>query len=380
MNYQFPLMNLVTRGHLKVRNPIGTQKFIEQLDNDSCKTILENLLFVNDSRVCTRMLEDIQESYELKNDTRHFVSEHTLNKERDKVLLKEDSDDYSVDAMSIGKDIADDVRSFLKYLKYAGIAGAAFALLRYPPEKRQELLKNLKEYHSKVYDMLIASPVFKKILPEEAGFSGRMAKTFWTLNKSHLKPSDKMYIHKVGHGIANAALIAAGITGAIIGINIAYKEFFSQEARQCKGKTGKNRTICMCNAIITAAEKAKAKSEDALLKCDAAKDPQECRYKLKCEIRSWMKKIEEQKRKLARLEMVNNNAYAKKPENTSPINVSPAYAPFSEPEATQPKKKPASKPTQQKPVPQDPIKAGDPFANNMDIEETDPNQPHNPFA
>lgn len=372
-------MNLVTRGHLKVRNPIGTQKFIEQLDNDSCKTILENLLFVNDSRVCTRMLEDIQESYELKNDTRHFVSEHTLNKERDKVLLKED-DEYGGTPLSIGKDISEDVRSFLKYLKYAGMTGAAFALLRYPPEKRQELLNNLREYHSKTYDMLRSSPILRKILPEEAGFGGRMAKTLWTFDKSHLRPTDKLYINKVGHGIANAALIAAGITSAIIGINIAYKEFFSQEARACKGVTGKKRTICMCNAIIAAAEKAKAKSEDALIKCDAAKDPQECRYKLKCEIRSWMKKIEEQKRKLARLEMVNNNVYAKKPENTSPINVSPAYAPFSEPEATQPKQKPASKPTQQKPIPQDPIKTGDPFANNMDTEETDPNQPHNPFA
>jgi len=375
MNYQFPLMNLVTRGHLKVRNPIGTKKFIEQLDNDSCKTILENLLFVNDSSVCTRMLEDIQESYELRTNTRHFVSEKTLNEQRDKVLLKE-GDEYPP-IQDIGKDISEDVRSFLKYLKYAGVAGAAFALLKYPPAKRTELMNNLKEYHSKTYNMLTASPILKRILPEEAGFSGRLASTLWTWDKSHLRPSDKLYLNKVGHGIANAALIAAGITTAIIGINIAYKEFFSQEAKACKGVTGKKRTICMCNAIIAAAEKAKAKSEDALLKCDSAKDPQDCRYKLKCEIRSWMKKIEEQKKKLARLQMVNNAAYNKKPENTSPINVSPAYDPFSEPEATQQKQKPTTKPKQD--IPSDPTKTGNPFENNTFPEE-DQDKPNNPFA
>ena len=45
MNYKHPLLNLITRGHLNVKNRVAMENFINGLDNDSCATILENLLF-----------------------------------------------------------------------------------------------------------------------------------------------------------------------------------------------------------------------------------------------------------------------------------------------------------------------------------------------
>ena len=375
MNYQFPLMNLVTRGHLKVKNPIGAQKFIEQLDNDSCQTILENLIFVTDPNLCTRMLEDVQESYELKHNIRHSVSDRTLGSERDKVLLKEDAEDQ-FNFADANADIMQNVKTILKFLKIGLPTAAIFYIARIPKEQRDATFKNLEMADSKASQLLRSSPLFRKILPEEGGFfTRRLPKTLWTLDKSHLKPSDADYLRRLGRGVTNIALLGAGITAALVGISIAYKEFFSAEAKKCKGYTGKSRTICMCNAIIEAAEKAKAKSEDMLLKCDSAKDPQDCRYKLKCEIRSWMKKIEEQKRKLARIETINKTAYAKKPQNTTPVKVSPAYDPFGD---TTPDPVKTKQPVKEIPV--DPIKSGNPFENNSVELELDPKKPHNPFA
>lgn len=364
-------MNLVTRGHLKVKNPIGAQKFIEQLDNDSCQTILENLIFVTDPNLCTRMLEDIQESYELKNNTRHSVSDRTLSTERDKVLLREDAEPVSIG--DVNADVMQNVKTILKYLKFGIPTAAIFYLARVPPETREATFQSLKMVDNKAFQLLKSSPLLAKVLPEEAGFfSNRLPKTIWTMNKSHLKPSDTNYLRRMGRGIANVALLGAGITAALIAISVAYKEFFSMEAKKCKGQTGKNRTICMCNAIIEAAEKAKAKSEDMLLKCDSSKDPQDCRYKIKCEIRSWMKKIEEQKRKLARLEKINNTSYNNRPQNTTPVQVSPAYDPFGDEQEEQVD-------NNQTQIPSNPAKTGDPFENN-NVDDSDLSTTHNPFA
>lgn len=141
-----------------------------------------------------------------------------------------------------------------------------------------------------------------KVLPKDFNFFPKLAYNAWA-GKNRVpqewqySPDQLNYINKIKGGIKTGlkvtALLGAGITTAIIGINLLNKHVFSMEAKMCKGKTGKERTICMSEASITAAQKAMKKAEDALVNCDAAKDPQECRYKMKVEIRSWMKKIRE---------------------------------------------------------------------------------------
>jgi hypothetical protein len=153
----------------------------------------------------------------------------------------------------------------------------------------------------------------------------------WSFGKSNtLNPADRAYLRNKLAALGKVSLVAGGIITGIIAINVAYKQFFTAEARKCKGLFGKKRTICMCNAIIAAAEEAQKKAEQALLQCDQSNDPKECRYKMKVEIRSWMKKIEEQKRKLARLQ-VNKQAYPNgRPDKskTSEVPVGTASDPF----------------------------------------------------
>jgi hypothetical protein len=370
MNYRYPLLNLVTRGHLVVKNRIGTQKFIENLDNESCKTILESLLFVQNTNECSRILQDIQESYELQNNIRTRISDRVLNNERDKVLLRE-----AIDLDQAQQDTKDNIDTIIKYFKIGIPSMAAVYLLRIPTEERLKIFNELKLRHNDLYNVLKTQPELKKILPDESGFFNRMAKTAWTRDSKYLTTGDKNYLSKIGKFTKNSALIAAGITTAIIGIGIAYKQLFSHEARKCNGLFGKKRSICMCNAIISASEVALKKSEDSLLKCDAAKDPQECRYKMKCEIRSWTNKIEEQKRKLARLEYVNSHPYPQRDSSTKtkPILVSPTSDPFGEKQRT-------SKPEPVIVPEEDPVKNDlDPFANTSN-ETDDFKQTSNPFG
>ena len=190
------------------------------------------------------------------------------------------------------------------------------------PDQKRKLLNSVKQKSNDAYKMIISNPILASILPHDAGFLPRTAESIWTLSKKPLKPQDLQYLNKIGKMAKGVALVAAGITSAIIAVNILYKQLFSAEAKKCNGMFGKKRTICMANAIIAAAEAAQKKAEENLLQCDQAKDPQECRFKMKVEIRSWMKKAEEQKRKLAKLQ-INSEPYPTSRPDKSKISEVP---------------------------------------------------------
>jgi len=330
MNYQQPLLNLVTKGHLNVKNPIGMQKFIECLDNDSCQTILENLLFRKDASECARILDEAKEAFELATNTRIRVSESTLNNARDKILCEDMDADQAI------YDTKQDIHTVVKMLKFAGPAGVAMYLLKMKPPEREQIMGELKLRNQQAYDLIRSNPLMKQVMPENPGFISRAGNALWKFDYKNasnsptlLNRADKQYLSKIGHGVGNAALLAAGIVTGIVAINVLYKEVFSYEAKKCKGLAGKKRTICMSNAIIEGSERAKKKAEDMLVRCDAAKDPQDCRYKMKVEIRSWTRKIEEQQRKLVKLQSVNKSVYPpERPADVSTVAVNTASDPF----------------------------------------------------
>ena len=305
------------------------ENFINGLDNNSCAVILENLLFNVDSRDCARKLDNLLESYQFKHETRQLLSRSTIDNARDAILMKEgtsnvpDPTDFT-DQKSAAQEI-------IRLIKIGGISLAIGKLTLMKPSERQQIIDAIGQQNKQLYSILISNPILARFLPNDVGFAGRVTKTAWTFGKQNvLNPADKQYLNSIGKFAKGTALVAAGIVTAIIGINLAYKHLFSAEARKCNGMTGKKRTICMCNAIITAAESAQKKAEESLLQCDQSNDPQECRYKMKVEIRSWMKKIEEQKRKLARLQ-VNKQPYPnERPDKskTSDVPVGDTSDPF----------------------------------------------------
>ena len=326
MNYQFPLLNLITRGHLPVKNPIASKKFVERLDNDSCQTILENLMSINDSKICAKKLDEVMESYQFKTGTRMYVSEATLGQCRDEILANDSPErrqslcEATMDDVLGTFNAKEQVEKLITMIKLGGVTAAIYKLAAMKPTERANLLDNMKNMSRGTYEFLRTQPLFGRILPQTDTL-GRTASGIWKFDlKNSLKPDDrKWYSEHYGKPLKMlgiGALIAVGMTAAIVGISMAYKRWFSAAAKVCKGLSGKKRTICMCNAIIAASEKALAKSEKGLLECDSAKDPDECRYKMKIEIRSWKKKIEEQKRKLLKLGKVSNRPYGNSSDTT----------------------------------------------------------------
>ena len=303
------------------------ENFINGLDNDSCATILENLLFNVDSRDCARKLDNLLETYQFKHNIRQHLSESTINNARDSVLLREGDMDILTDTRDTQEGIKDIIK-FLKLGMFTAIA-AKFSLMT--PTQKKMVLDQIRGYSTSAYAKLYSNPIVASVLPQDMNFFPRAMEHAWSFGKSNsLNAMDRAYLSKLGDFSKKTALVAGGIITGIIAINVAYKQFFTSEARKCKGLFGKKRTICMCNAIIAAAEEAQKKAEQALLQCDQSNNPKECRYKMKVEIRSWMKKIEEQKRKLARLQ-INKEAYPNgRPDKskTSEVPVGTASDPF----------------------------------------------------
>ena len=353
MNYQIPLMNLVERGHLRVKNVIATKNFINKIDNDTCGMILESLLYNVDSRDCARILDECMETYDLRTNNRLCVSESTLNQERDKILVQEGMEDDVTQAVF---DESKTVKDIVNMVKHGMIAYAVYAILRIPSEQRIVMMNDIKKFNRSAYNVLVSQPQLKKILPPDGSFFPNLTTALWTgdlkpandwlrdakgkikldasgnpIPNHPLMPTDIEYLSKVKNFGKNVALVTLGVTSALIAISVIYRKFFSMEAKARKGVSGKQRTSCMCNAIIKAAEIAKKKSEEQLLQCDSAKDPEECRYKMKVEIRSWSRKIEEQQRKLAKLQIVNSNAYPverPKDKDLSKVRIGNSSNPF----------------------------------------------------
>ncbi len=317
MNYQYPLLNLISRGHLCVKNRIAMENFIKNLDNDSCRTILENLIYEPDTKACANKLDQLKESYELKLGIRQYVSESTLNNARDSILLREADNSNSQSTQDLANQL-------IQTAKAGAVGVVAWQLLTMEQGKRNEVLNAIKNISNNSYNAIVSNPMFSKVLPKDLGFGGRVAHDVWTHGNPNVQrkmnADDIAYIAKLKKVAGWSAAIAASIIGTVVLINILYKRYFSFAAKACKGLSGKKRTICMCKAIIVASEKAKAEAEKALLDCDSAKNPQECRFKLKVEIRSWTRKIEEQKRKLAKLEAVNSRAYGEGDGGSSTSN------------------------------------------------------------
>ena len=299
------------------------ENFINGLDNDSCATILENLLFNVDSRDCARKLDNLLESYEFKHHIRKNLSESTINNARDKILMEYDE----LDAMTDMRPAQDSVREIIRLVKLGLFTAVAAKFALMDPKQKEAILKGINEKSTKIYEVIISNPILATVLPQNKAFAKNALEYAWTLGKkNNFTASDKAYLSKLGRIGKGVALVAAGVTSAIIAVNIAYKQIFSAEARKCNGMFGKKRTICMATAIITAAESAQKKAEENLLHCDEARDPQECRFKMKVEIRSWMKKIEEQKRKLAKL-AINKQPYPVNRPDKSKVTEIPVGTP-----------------------------------------------------
>jgi hypothetical protein len=78
----------------------------------------------------------------------------------------------------------------------------------------------------------------------------------------------------VGAGVALGAAVVSSLL--LYGAVKTYKRFFSQAAKECKGKSGREKTICMNNARIKAMQAQLGDLQKAKTACAKSKNPTKC--------------------------------------------------------------------------------------------------------
>jgi hypothetical protein len=93
-----------------------------------------------------------------------------------------------------------------------------------------------------------------------------------------VKAASKAAGKAAGGGISGKAVIGGAVLAALLlyGAAKTYKRFFSQAAKACKGKSGREKTICMNNYRIKALRAQLADIKRARTSCSKSKDPGKC--------------------------------------------------------------------------------------------------------
>lgn len=311
MNYKFPLVNLITRGHVRVDNPTSCVNFINSLDNHTAQKLYEQLMYIENISMCGQFLNHVQENIELATGVRSCLSERSFMEQRDLVLMKESAEETITDAAATSE-----AKKLIKMIKVGiPIAVALKVLAKYDEESATKIKQKIKLMDSDVSNFLNKSWITRPVVKAK-NFSIRFTKAALTGKKKHLKHKDIKFLK----GMRTAALVATGLAAALLAISYLYKKVFSAEARACKKYSGKERTVCMTRARIAACDSAIKKSEDALSKCDSSSNPEDCRFKMRVEVRTWSKKKRIEEERLAKLLRVSSSAFTeKKPSKNDPF-------------------------------------------------------------
>lgn len=315
MNLKFPLLNLISRGHIPVTNKVSAYNFVKNLDEGPATRICFEALCCGNDRESAILIEQAQHAF-LKefNVLKMNLTDNQFAQQRDMILLREDSNDRQDQTVS-----QDPARQFMAMLRTGGMAAAAAWLISRPKQQQEDIKRSLKSIYPTVYNTLQNNYIGRMVgMPDDNGeLWSRLAKASVGNKKkngdSWLEPRDKErvsnYFKKIAKRGGIAIAIAGGITAAIAAISILYKRFFSAAAKECNHLVGKARTICMTKARIKAAEAAIKESEEGLLNCSSAKNEEDCIFKMKVEIRSWKKKKMIEEEKLRKLTNVNKSAF-----------------------------------------------------------------------
>lgn len=307
MNYKFPLVNLITRGHVRTENPRETINFINTLNDKSAYRLYEQLLLCEDANLAARLLEGVQEEFDLKFGSIKNPSDDSFNQQRDYFFLKESNDSTEVASP------AAEAQKILKMISTGiPIATIILFLKNYDKKTRDQIITNVGLVRKDVADLLNKSWIGRPIV-KGAGFTKRLGSYILT-GKNSFTDTDK----KIGKGIGWAAIAAVGVVAMALMISSVYKQFFSEAAKKCKQYSGRIRTICMTKVRIEAAKEAQRQAEKALTECDSAKNPEDCRFKMRVEIRSWMKKRRKDEEELQRLTRVRDDSFTK-PKKPNPF-------------------------------------------------------------
>lgn len=314
MTLKYPLVNLISRGHLPLSNQTAALNFAKNIEDEVATRICYEMMKCDDPVDAARFLEEAVKAHrEITEGVPAYFAESTsFANARDMILMREGSGDVRTDTA----DGLNPYHQFMTLVKTGGTAAGIMYLLKLTKPEQETILQNLRTYNKNLYTAIADSFAGRALkLPNDEGeYFKRMfnsavgSKTRQGLSQTE-RESLKNFRDAVGKNVGIGVAIAAGITTAIIAISMIYKKYFSAEAKACSGVSGKARSICMTKARIKACDVAIGASKKALLECNSAKNEEDCIFKMKVEIRHWTKKKMIEEEKLKKLLNVNSASF-----------------------------------------------------------------------
>jgi len=339
MTLKFPLVNLISRGHLPLTNRTACLNFAKNIEDGPATRICYEMMKFDDEHTAAKFLEEAVEAHRdmTEGSKAYFAESVDYTTARDNILMRESRDVLNE---SEEKDLNDPSAMYKHAERLFTIGGPALVinyLLKMSPTQQKRMISNFALYNDTLYKAIQGFAGNPLKLPEDPSYFRRLFKyasgykpkadaiTSYNTNygskfgnmasdaKEFLKPGEiqslKKFNHQVLKGAGWGVAIAASVTAAIVAISMLYKRFFSAEAKACSAYGGKERTVCMTKARIKACDAAIAASKKALLECGSAKNEEDCIFKMKVEIRSWGKKKALEEEKLRKLTNVNSASF-----------------------------------------------------------------------
>ena len=323
MTLKFPLINLISRGHLPLTNKTACLNFAKNTEDRIANRICFEMMKCDDVYDAAKFLEEAVECYRdnAEGSRAYFAESTSFADARNMILMRESK---------VRNDINDAQQATCEKLvniaKVGGSGAAVAYILKLSPRERETIMHNLKLYNGSIYKQIQDSFAGRALkLPTDPTFFKRL---YNTVKGSADKTSGltdieirkfKNFRNAVTKNAGIGLAIATGMVAAIASISMIYKKYFSAEAKACKAFGGKERTVCMTKARIKACDAAINASKKALLECGSAKNEEDCIFKMKVEIRSWTKKKALEEEKLRKLTNVNSSSFEEDKRKTDPF-------------------------------------------------------------
>jgi hypothetical protein len=326
------LMELTMFGEYGVSDRVGVCEFIENLDDSQLNDLAKNIIMSENQNSCKEYLETkYYEDLNYKNSSASIISESSFSNRRDQILLNE-------------ADNKGDSDSLVRLLKTSGWLAVAGYIIKNYSENPAEIARQmtiLRQADLAAYEQIVSHIRLvtrgKINLPSRKHTDAALT----NLHNAQQKMSNQYKERKpINNDLKNAVnrakddvlrakkldlqkgikdssqakkysgkviLSIMGLTGLAILLSQIYHRYLSDAAKHCRGKSGKDRTICINTFKINACDAAIHKAREALTGCKDRVNPEKCVHSIQTQIWNWEKKKREYQKHmiLAKREIVS---------------------------------------------------------------------------
>ena len=319
------LMELVMLGEYGVSDKVGICEFIERMDDNQIDDLTKDIIMLENYIGNCKIFLEFKYNEELqKKNSSVFMTESLFSNRRDSIILQEaDGDSQKIDLkgaiemtgvtggamwyMKTGVTNPPEANRQMVNLRrssldmYHAVAGAIFNLsgrrIILPQLSRTDAqLRNLHNVHQAASEKMKAGIPYDKSMDDAAKRAELKVKA---ARRIDLKKSIKGIEH-AGHVAGLAVLSLMGTTALALLATHIYQKYLSDAAKNCRGKSGTAKELCINTFKISACDAAIQKCREALPGCKDKNNPEKCTHSIQTQIWNF-----ERRKKLYQQKMVS---------------------------------------------------------------------------